>query len=179
MTASQITVIRSKRRKKTIQTKYGDGHLYIYLPFGMSAKEEQKWIARMIERNTRWEEKKTVRKSDGWLLQRAQELNKKYFGGSLDFSIRFVTNQNSRFGSCTSVDKTIRISERVKHMPSWVQDYILIHEMTHLIYPDHSTKFWEIVNQYRYTERAKGYLYAIGVRKEEPEAEPSDFDDSG
>ncbi|MBN1860372.1 MAG: M48 family metallopeptidase [Candidatus Thermoplasmatota archaeon] len=167
MTASQITVIRSKRRKKTIQTKYGDGHLWIYLPAGMNAKDEQKWITRMIERNERWVQKKTLRNSDSWLLKRAQDLNKKYFEGSLDFSIRFVTNQNSRFGSCTSSDKTIRISERVKSMPSWVQDYILLHELAHLICPDHSKKFWGIVDQYRYAERAKGYLFAIGASKEE------------
>jgi predicted metal-dependent hydrolase len=171
MISSQITIIRSRRRKKTIQTKYGDGHLWIYLPAGMNQKEEQKWIDRMIKKSERWEQKKTIKESDGWLLQRATELNKKYFNGTLNFSIRFVTNQNSRYGSCTSLDKSIRISDRVKTMPSWVQDYIIIHELTHLIYLDHSKKFWETVNQYRYAERAKGYLIALGVEKLDEEME--------
>lgn len=169
MVSCQITVIRSKRRKKTIQTKYRDGHLWIYLPFGMSAKNEQKWITRMIERNKRWERKKTIKESDQWLHQRAQYLNKKYFDGSLDFSIQFVTNQNSRYGSCTSVDRTIRISDKIQRMPSWVQDYVIIHELTHLIHPDHSKQFWDTVNQYRYTERARGYLIAVGAEKAEEE----------
>ena len=162
MTPSQVTIIRSRRRKKTIQTKSGDGRLWIYLPAGMNPKEEQKWIERMIKRNERWAQKKTIRQSDGWLIERAQELNKKYFNGTLNFSIRFVTNQNSRYGSCTSLDKSIRVSERVKTMPSWVQDYIIIHELAHLIYPDHSKKFWETVDRYKYAERAKGYLIALG-----------------
>jgi len=162
MDPSQITIVRSRRRKKTIQTKYGDGRLWIYLPAGMNPKDEQKWIDRMIEKSERWKRKHTVMKSDSWLEQRAQKLNTEYFDGALVFSIRFVTNQNSRFGSCTSVDRTIRISERLKTMPSWVQDYIIIHELTHLIYPDHSKKFWEKVNQFRYAERAKGYLIGIG-----------------
>lgn len=174
MTPSQITVIRSSRRKKTIQTKYGEDHLWIYLPSGMTAKDEQKWIARMIERNKRWEHKKTIKESDSWLLQRAQSLNKKYFDGSLDFSIRFVSNQNSRYGSCTSLDRTIRISDKVHSMPSWVQDYIIIHELAHLLHPDHSKKFWEKVNQYRYTERARGYLIAVGAEKPEEETETPD-----
>jgi predicted metal-dependent hydrolase len=161
MTPSQITIIRSKRRKKTIQTKYGDGRLWIYFPAGMSTKDEQKWIDRMIERNERWQQKRALKKSDSWLQQHAQELNKKYFDGALNFSVMFVTNQKSRFGSCTSIDKTIRISERVKTMPSWVQDYIIIHELTHLLHPDHSKKFWSKVNQYKYAERAKGYLIAV------------------
>ena len=162
MTPSQVTVIRSRRRKKTIQTKSQDGHLWIYLPAGMHPREEQKWIERMMKRNECREQKKIVKESDSWLFQRAKELNKKYFNKALDFSIKFVNNQNSRYGSCTSLDKSIRISERVKTMPSWVQDYIIIHELAHLIYPDHSKEFWETVDQYKYAERAKGYLIALG-----------------
>jgi hypothetical protein len=170
MAPSQVTIVRSRRRKKTIQTKYAGGHLWVYLPAGMSSHDEQKWIAKMIERSERWEQKRTVTKSDTWLLQRAQQFNKKYFNGTLDFSITFVTNQNSRFGSCTSVDKTIRISDKVKTMPLWVQDYIIIHELTHLLYPDHSKKFWETVNQYKYAERAKGYLIAVGTEAAEQDS---------
>jgi predicted metal-dependent hydrolase len=178
MAPSQITIIRSRRRKKTIQTKYGDGRLWIYLPSGMSSRDEQKWIDKIIEKNERWERKKTVKQSDTWLMQRAQYLNKKYFSGSLHFSISFVTNQNSRYGSCTSIDKTIRISERVKTMPTWVQDYILIHELTHLLHPDHSKEFWETVNQYKYAERAKGYLFAISREKIDEEIEPPELENS-
>ncbi len=116
----------------------------------------------MIKRNEQSEQKRLLRKSDCWLLERAQLFNKKYFNGELDFSITYVLNQNTRFGSCTTADKTIRISEKVKTMPSWVQDYIIIHELTHLLYPDHSKQFWEKVNQYPYAERAKGYLIAVG-----------------
>jgi predicted metal-dependent hydrolase len=162
MDVSQITVIRSTRRKRTIQTKYANGHLSIYLPAGMSKSEENKWITKMIKRNEQSEQKRLLRKSDCWLLERAQLFNKKYFNGELDFSITYVLNQNTRFGSCTTADKTIRISEKVKTMPSWVQDYIIIHELTHLLYPDHSKQFWEKVNQYPYAERAKGYLIAVG-----------------
>jgi predicted metal-dependent hydrolase len=177
MTPSQITIVRSKRRKKTIQTKYEEGRLWIYFPAGMSTNDEQKWIDRMIERNERWEQQRTLKKSDTWLRQRAQELNKKYFDRILDFSITFVTNQHSRFGSCTSIDKTIRISERVKTMPPWVQDYIIIHELAHLVHPDHSEKFWKKVNQYKYAERAKGYLIAVGAGIEDQEKESTDKDD--
>lgn len=167
--SSQVTIIRSPRRKKTIQTKSRQGHLWIYLPAGMPQKEEQKWIERMVKRNEYWEQKKKGKERDSWLLQRAKELNRKYFDETLDFSIKFVTNQHSRYGSCTSLDKTIRISERVKAMPGWVQDYIILHELAHLIYPDHSKEFWGIVNRYKYAERAKGYLIALGDRTTDEE----------
>jgi len=177
MTTSEISIVRSRRRKKTIQTKYAEGRLWIYLPAGMNTKDEQKWIDRMIERNERWQQKKNLKKSDTWLQQHAQELNKKYFEGALDFSIKFVTNQHTRFGSCTSIDKTIRISEQVKTMPLWVQDYIIIHELAHLLYPDHSKKFWERVNHYKYAERAKGFLIAVGAGLVETEKELTEVED--
>ena len=164
MPASQVTIIRSPRRKKTIQMKYANGQLLIYLPAGMRPMEEKKWIDRMIEKSNRWEHKTALKKSDTWLMQRTQEINKKYFNGRLQlYSICFVTNQHSRFGSCTSIDRTIRISDRVKTMPSWVQEYVILHEMAHLVFPDHSKKFWELVNQYKFAERAKGYLIALGA----------------
>ena len=105
--------------------------------------------------------------TDGELWKRTQQMNNKYFNGSLEFYIKYVTNQNTRFGSCTSVTKTIRISNRVATMPRWVQDYIIIHELAHLMHPDHSKNFWEKVNQYKYAERARGYLIAIGLDSEE------------
>lgn len=125
----------------------------------------------MVERHNQWKSKTAMKKSDSWLLQRAQELNKQYFNGALTFSISYVTNQHARYGSCTSVDRSIRISDRVQRMPSWVQDYILLHELTHLVHPNHSKKFWEIVNQYKYAERAKGYLFALGAEHVEEDAQ--------
>lgn len=162
MDYKNVKIIRSKRRKKTIQTKYVDEILYIYLPSGLTETEEKKWIDRMITKNENRQRKQKLN-SDDSLWKRAQDLNKIYFGGNLDFDIKYVTNQNSRFGSCTPENMVVRISDRIANMPKWVRDYVIIHELAHLLYPDHSKKFWEKVNQYKYTERAKGYLIAVGM----------------
>jgi len=84
----------------------------------------------------------------------------------LDFSIKFVSNQNTNFGSCTIKTRSIRISDRLAKTPRWVQDYVIIHELAHILYPNHSRKFWEKVNQYKYAERARGYLIAMGMLSE-------------
>jgi predicted metal-dependent hydrolase len=107
-------------------------------------------------------------KSDQTLEARAQELNRRYFGRKLTWqSIRYVTNQKKRFGSCTSSYGTIRISHRVQRMPAWVRDYVLVHELAHLIEPNHSRAFWDLVNRYPKTERARGYLMAIGMEADD------------
>lgn len=67
---------------------------------------------------------------------------------------------DSLWGSCTMDDGSIRISSRVASFPSWVLDYLLVHELAHLVVGDHSPAFWAVVNRYPKTEHARGYLIA-------------------
>ena len=160
----EIEIIRVTLRRKTIQAKLVDDVLKIYLPSSLSKREEERWIKYMKDR---FIERRESISSEKHLIERAERINKKFFNSSLNFSIRYTSNQNKRFGSCTPETRRIRISDRVAKMPSWVQDYVILHELTHLIHPDHSKKFWEKVNEYKYTERAKGYLIAVGMNRDE------------
>jgi hypothetical protein len=102
------------------------------------------------------------------LVDIAGRLNAKYFGGRLRInSIEYVTGQSSKFGCCHYRSADIRISHRVGLMPDWVRDYVLIHEMAHLIEPNHGRAFWDIVSRYKLAERAKGYLMASGMQAED------------
>ena len=67
---------------------------------------------------------------------------------------------SSRWGSCTPGDGSIRVSTRLAPFPAWVLDYVLVHELAHLAAPDHSPRFWALVNRYPMAERARGYLIA-------------------
>jgi hypothetical protein len=160
----KVKIVRSPRRKKTVEARAEGDELKVYLPAGLSKAEEEKWVARM---EARFEKRKKDGRDDEYLKKRAGELNRRYFGGKLKFkSIKYVTNQNSRFGSCTPKKGTIRISHRLKDMPGWVRDYVIVHELAHLQYPDHSKAFWKAVNQYKYTERARGFLIAMSMEDE-------------
>ena len=138
------------------------GELWLYVPMGLTAKQEEKWVHTMQKRFEN-QKRHQILNTDGSLQKRAQEINNQFFGGTLEFEIQYVTNQTSKFGCCDTRKKRIRISDRVARMPYWVQDYVLIHELAHLEYPNHSKQFWAKVNQYRYVERAKGYLIAVGM----------------
>jgi hypothetical protein len=74
-----------------------------------------------------------------------------------------VTNQNSRWGSCTPADGSIRISTRVKGMPGYVLDYVILHELAHLLAPGHGPEFWSLLNGYPRLERARGYLEGVAA----------------
>ena len=164
----EIKVIRSKRRKKTIAARLIDGEvLEIRAPHNISEKELQEAIEKL---GGRLQRKRRLRseKADAALQERAQELNRCHFDGKLQWhSIRYVTNQKRSSGSCSPRKGTIRISDRLRDYPAWVRDYVIVHELVHLIEPNHSKRFWDLVNRYPKTERARGFLIAMGVEQDE------------
>lgn len=164
-----VRIIRSERRTKTISARLEGGVLVIRAPAAMSDEELDRIVKRLSERM----EKRSKRRpqTDETLEKRARELNREYFDGRLQWqSIRYVSNQNRRFGSCTPDDGTIRLSDRLASMPTFVRDYVIVHELAHLVEGNHGPRFWKLVNRFPMTERARGYLLAVGLEEgEEPD----------
>nr|WP_246221567.1 M48 family metallopeptidase [Phytoactinopolyspora mesophila] len=97
--------------------------------------------------------------SDEQLLRRARELSRRYLDGrARPSSARWSAAQQSRWGSCTPADGSIRLSERLQGTPSWVIDYVIVHELAHLLIGNHGDEFWELVGRYPRSERARGFL---------------------
>jgi predicted metal-dependent hydrolase len=160
-----VKIVRSARRRKTVGARLEKGVLVIRAPATMTDSELAPIIDQLRTRMTRRERVKPL--SDADLEKRARELNRQYFDGRLKWhSIRYVTNQNTRFGSCTPEDATIRLSHRLATMPIWVRDYVIVHELAHLVEGNHGPDFWKLVNRYPKTERARGYLMAVGLEEE-------------
>ncbi len=163
----EIKVIRSPDRKKTIQARMVGDTLVVHLPLGMHREEERRIIEKMKEKIEKKKLKRQLNKDD-YLIKRFNEFNRKYFQGKLKVnSIEFVMNQERVTGSCTPNKCTIRLSHKLLKMPKWVLDYVIMHEMTHLVHPDHSKEFWTKVGEYKYTERARGFLIAKGMEEME------------
>ena len=152
-----VEVRRSKRRRRTVSA-YRDGErIVVLIPAYMSRKEEAEWVETMVARVER-SERSGVR-TDEELWDRALWLNDRYLGGlAMPSTVRWVSNQKQRWGSCTPADRTIRLSERLQGMPPWVVDYVIVHELAHLLEPGHDAAFWGWVDHYPHAERAKGYL---------------------
>lgn len=165
-----VKIIRSERRSKTVSAKLENGVLIIRAPAAISDRELNRIIDGLSKRMQKRNQK--APQTDEMLEKRARELNREFFDGRLTWqSIRYVTNQNHRFGSCTPDDRTIRLSHRLASMPSFVRDYVIVHELAHLEEPNHGPRFWQLVNRFPKTERARGYLMAVGLEElGEPES---------
>ena len=175
MSRPEVEVRRSKRRRRTVSA-YRDGdRVIVMIPASMTRKEEAEWVETMLARLEKSEQRR--RPSDDDLLKRARDLSDRYLGGlATPESVRWVDNQNSRWGSCTPGDRTIRLSARLLGMPSWVVDYVLVHELAHLLEGGHGARFWAWVDNYPHTERAKGYLigWSAAARLEPPPGDEVD-----
>jgi len=157
MTRAEVEVRRSKRRRRTVSAYREGERIVVLIPASLTRKEEAEWVETMVARIERSEQRSRL--SDDDLLRRARQLSDKWLGGlASPVSVRWVTNQNTRWGSCTPSDRTIRLSERLNGMPTWVVDYVLVHELAHLLEPGHDAKFWAWVDRYPEAEKAKGYL---------------------
>jgi predicted metal-dependent hydrolase len=177
MGTANVEVRRSKRRRRTVSA-YRDGdRIVVLIPASLTEKEEAEWVRSMVARLQKQEQR--LRPSDEELLKRALALSDRYFGGiAIPESVRWVDNQNARWGSCTPGDRTIRLSGRLQGMPSWVIDYVLVHELAHLFEPSHDARFWGWVDRYPQAERAKGFLlgWSAAAKLEPPPGEGDELD---
>jgi predicted metal-dependent hydrolase len=131
----------------------------VMIPAEMTRAEEKHWVAEMLARLRRSEARRPVRASDEALFTRCGDLSRRYLAGrAVPAGVRWVPSMRTRWASCTPANASIRISEKLRTVPPWVLDYVLLHELAHLLVPGHGKDFWALLVAYPRTERARGYL---------------------
>ena len=155
-----VEVRRSRRRKRTVSAYRSDGKVIVLIPDRFTRAEEDEWVTTMLERLERSERRR--KRTDEQLMRRARELCADYLHDKVEpTSVRWVDNMTTRWASCTTSTGEIRLSDRLQPLPAWVVDYVLLHELAHLIEPNHNKRFWRWVDRYPKAERAKGYLEGV------------------
>jgi predicted metal-dependent hydrolase len=178
-----VEVRRSDRRKRMVSARREGDTVIVFIPGWMSESEERRWVDEMVARLERSEARRRspTRTGDDALRRRSMELNRRHLDGrAVPTTVRWVPAMRTRWASCTPADGTIRISERLRDAPGWVVDYVLVHELAHLLEPGHDATFWAWVHRYPRTERAMGYLEGlsaaaglglVGTDGDEPDAD--------
>jgi predicted metal-dependent hydrolase len=162
-----VFVRRDKRLKKSSRWQWQtDESILLRIPYRFPKRQIPdllKQITQRLDKSIR----QAKRRTDADLQARAKYINKKYFGGQIEWkAIRWVGNMNHRLGSCTnggSTDGHIRISDKIKDWPQWVVDYVIAHELVHRLHSNHSKAFWAaLMEGYPKTERARGFIEGMG-----------------
>ena len=175
MPDAEVEVRRSKRRRRTVSAYREGDRIIVLIPASLTRRQEAEWVETMVARIQKSEARR--RPTDDDLQSRAAALSDEYLGGlAQPVSVRWVQNQRSRWGSCTPGDRTIRLSARLQGMPQWVIDYVLVHELAHLLAPGHDAAFWAWVDRYPQAQKAQGYLlgWSAAARLEDPPSEDAD-----
>lgn len=153
----EIVVIRSKRRKKNISAYRQGGQIVVSIPARMSKADERSIVPEMVERIRSAEADRTP--SESVLIERTVALILAYAPEITERPASIDWRQmRERWGSCTGIDRTIRISDRLRFAPAYVQDYVLFHEAIHLRFFDHGPDFQRILAAYPDGEKAQAYL---------------------
>ncbi len=153
----EIVVIRSKRRKKNISAYRQGGQIVVSIPARMSKADERSIVPEMVERIRSAEADRTP--SESVLIDRTVALIQAYAPEITERPASIDWRQmRERWGSCTGIDRTIRISDRLRFAPAYVQDYVLFHEAIHLRFFDHGPDFQRILAAYPDGEKAQAYL---------------------
>jgi hypothetical protein len=155
MNGFPVQIVRSEKRKSTLQASVVDGVIQVRVPAGMPHDEERRHVDRLVARVRR-----KLASSHVDLGARAETLARRY-DLPRPTEISWSDRQNLRWGSCTSANGTIRISSRLADAPPFVLDFVLVHELAHLVAPGHGPAFKALEDRYDLAERARGFLLAM------------------
>lgn len=153
----RVEVVRSKRRRKTVSARLDGDVVRVNMPAWMSKADEERYVVELVERLERREQRENTD-----VVSRAATLARRY-DLPAPSAVLWTPNRKSQWATCSTATGEIHVSERVAEFPAWVLDYVLVHELAHLVEPSHSSRFWELVNRYPKAERARGFLIAKGT----------------
>src|SRR4051795_13280898 len=153
----EIELVRGTPRRKHVEAVLIGDRLRVSFPRWMSIAEAQVTAQELAERMRRRTESSAID-----VAARARRIARDY-GLPRPASVRWVDNMRQRWGSCTPADGAIRVSSRLAAYPSWVLDYVLVHEIAHHVVPSHGPAHDALVDRFSMAERARGFLIAIDL----------------
>ena len=153
----EIIVVRSTRRKKNISAYRQGGRIVVSIPARMSKADERAMVPEMVAKIRAQEAAATM--SEESLSNRIGELLSEL---APEIIVRPSSvnwrGMRERWGSCTGIDGSIRISDRLKGAPQYALDYVLFHEGIHLQFFDHGSEFKALLARFPEEELAEAYL---------------------
>ena len=167
--SGEMTVVRSARRKKTYTLQPAGDAWKLAVPQRFDVTANLAGIAELLERAQR--RRANAPRSDDELRALAEELNQRYFGDGIEpGSVRWTGNQRRRFASASGLTGDIRVSDRLRNVPRWVLEAVLVHELAHLRHLDHSPAFRALANRHPRTADAEIFLEGFAHGEDAAEA---------
>jgi predicted metal-dependent hydrolase len=165
----ELEIRASSRRTKTGSAHWSGTRIVVAIPSRLRGSERDRFVDELVRRAMRERPQSTAH--DAALEERARVLAELYTDGRTPSAVRFVANQQRRWASCSPATAEIRLSTRLRNVPDWVLDAVLVHELAHLHHVEHSKEFHDLANRHPRQGDAEvfleGYQLGLGVAEEE------------
>ena len=145
-----IEVTRKRIKNMYLRVKDTDGTLSVSAPYGMSDTE----IRKFVESKSDWIEQtvmapfmeREMRRELKMQLQRFIDKWEPVMGvKSAGFTIK---KMKTRWGSCNVKSHHLNFNLLLAKVPSECAEYVVVHELTHLLEPSHNARFWSLMEYY-------------------------------
>ena len=155
-----VEVRRSHKRRRTVSASREGSKTVLKVPYRMSNKEIEELARDLINKMDQKDPRAYF--SDQELFNRSKELSATYLFSKVEAnSVSWSSRLTSTWGICTPLEGDIKISSRLKGLPQYVLDYVLLHELVHLVVNDHGKEFDSFMKTFEKKEKAEGYLDAL------------------
>ncbi len=132
-----VLELNEDSNRKTAMGSLKGNCIQIVLPMGVSPNQRHKLCSTIISRIL-----SSVFLAE--ITERVHAINQKFFNKEIS-KVRLKLNV-SNWGSC-STNKIINLSSRLLLTPQFITDYIIVHELAHLVHMNHSPAYWKVVER--------------------------------
>jgi predicted metal-dependent hydrolase len=155
------TIRKSRRARRMRLAVYCDGTVVVTTPIGLKEtivekfiREKSTWLLNKIlffkqvksnffVKSNKRDYLKYKEHAYNIALDRIKHFNKVY---KFKFNKINIKNQKTRWGSC-SRKGNLNFNYKIAILPTYVSDYVIVHELCHLGEFNHSQKFWRLVEK--------------------------------
>lgn len=161
----EVTVIKSRRKTIAIQVN-SDLSVTVRAPYGVTEKyieeflnKNEAWISKQMNEIKAKKKSVELKNAENLTLDKIKALadqaleiiptRVEYFARIIGVTYGNITirNQKTRWGSCSSKGN-LNFNYQLYYLPDELLDYVVIHELAHRRYMDHSKEFWAEVEKY-------------------------------
>jgi predicted metal-dependent hydrolase len=163
ITAEGITLTLRIERKavKNVNARLRGSTLSVSAPRNLAQKDLEPIVRQLARKLVRREHAQRINEEED-ALGLACKIARRFPRPPNVERVLFVSTQRSRWGSYSQRTGTVRLNAGLRSMPRWVLEAVVAHELAHVIHPDHSPAFWDLLGRVcPEKDRAKAFLEGV------------------
>jgi predicted metal-dependent hydrolase len=150
-----------RKAVKNVNARMAAGGMQVSIPLRLERGEAMQIIDDLARRLLRRQRARQINGEDD-AAELARRIARRFPAPPEVRSVEFTTVTSWCWGSYSPRTRSIRLSAALRHMPPWVLEAVVAHELAHAIHPNHGPEFWALLRGVcPDTDRAKAFLAGV------------------